>query len=139
MKRGVSILLVFLMIAAMLHFSVATHYCDGILAASKVSFAGKLASCGMEGTGKEVPLSETYFTKHCCEDIVTSYGTDSNYTPSFSFIPDSYQYNFQFFSISSGYPVHASAVLKSQYTDASPPGALMSTNVDLSRICIFRI
>jgi len=123
----------------MFHITVATHFCGGEVAASLISLSGKLASCGMEGPGKELPLSGTYFTKHCCEDVVTSYGTDSNYTPSFSFIPDSYQYNFKFFSISTGYPVYASAVLKSQYTDASPPGVLMSTNVDLTGICVFRI
>jgi hypothetical protein len=127
------------MLTAMIHITVAAHYCEGEVAALKISLSGKLASCGMEGPVKEFPLSGTYFTKHCCEDVVTSYGTDSNYTPSFSFIPDSYQYNFQFFSISTGYPVYASAVLKSQYTDASPPGALKSTDVDLSDICVFRI
>jgi hypothetical protein len=139
MKRGISIVLILLMLAAMFHITVAIHFCGGEVAASLISLSGKLASCGMEGQGRELPLSGTYFTKHCCEDVVTSYGTDRNYTPSFSFISDSCQHNFQFFSIPTGYPAYTPAVLKSQYTDPSPPGALMSNNVDLAGICIFRI
>jgi len=140
MKKGISISLVFLMLTAMLHLTVATHFCGEKVAASTVSFSGKLATCGMvECSEKELPLSGTNFTKHCCNDIVTFCGIDSNYTPSFSFVPESYQYNFQVFSIPTGSPVYSIAVLKSLYTNVSPPGALMSTNVDLSDICIFRI
>jgi hypothetical protein len=123
----------------MLNLSVAKHYCGGKIVASKVSLTGKLANCGMEGTEKKLPLSGTNFTNHCCDDIVTSCGTDNNYTPSFSFVPDSYQSNFNIFSIPAGYPVYNQAILKSQCSDASPPGVLMSTNVDLSDICVFRI
>ena len=127
------------MLSAMFHITVATHLCGGEVAASLISVTGKLASCGMEGSEKESPLSGTYFTRHCCDDIVTSCGIDNNYTPSFSFLSESYQYNFQVFSIPAGYPVYNQAVLESQCTDASPPGVLMSTNVDLSDICVFRI
>jgi hypothetical protein len=139
MKKGVSISLVFLIFAAMLHLSVATHYCGGIETSSIVSLTGKLANCGMERSQNEVPSSGTNFDKHCCDDVVTFCGTDSNYTPSFSFVPESYQYNFQVFSIPADFSVNYAAVLKSIYTNLSPPGPLMSTNVDLSDICVFRI
>ncbi|MFA5820079.1 MAG: hypothetical protein WC854_12480, partial [Bacteroidales bacterium] len=82
MKKGFSILLIPLILTAMLHLSVATHYCGGKEVASKLSLTGKLANCGMEGSKKELPLSGTNFTKHCCDDVVTFCGTDSNYTPS---------------------------------------------------------
>ena len=139
MKKGVSISFALLMLLAMLHLTVATHYCGGKVAASTVSLSGKLATCGMECSEKGLPLPGTNFTKHCCNDIVTFCGIDSNYIPSFSFLPESYQYNFQVFSIPSGSPVYSIAVLKSLYINVSPPGTLMSTNVDLSDICIFRI
>jgi len=139
MKRLFSISLVFLMFTTMLHLSIATHYCGGHLAALKVSFAGKLASCGMECAEKDFPLPGTHFITHCCEDVLTFYGINSNYTPSFSVVPSSYQYNFQVFDIPGGLPTHSSAVIKSLYTNVSPPDALMSTNVDLSDICVFRI
>ena len=139
MKNGISILLVVLMLAAMFHFTVATHYCSGKVAASTVSLSGKLATCGMECSEKGLPLQGTNFTKHCCDDIVTFCGIDSNYNPSFSFVPESYQFNFQVFSIPTASPVYSIAVLNSLYTNVSPPEALMSTSVDLSDICIFRI
>ena len=139
MKKVISISLVFLMLTAMLHLTVAIHFCGGKEAASTVSLSGKLATCGMECSEEGLPLPGTNFTKHCCDDIVTFCGIDSNYTPSFSFLPESYQYNFQVFSIPTGSPVYSIAVLKSLCTNVSPPEALMSTSVDLSDICIFRI
>lgn len=139
MKKGVSIFLSVLMLGAILPLSVATHYCGGKETGSKVSLSAKLADCGMEDSEKKLPRPGTNFTKHCCDDVVTSCEIDSNYTPSFSSVHESYQYNFQVFSILTGYPVYSLAVLKSLYTNVSPPGALMSTNVDLSGICVFRI
>lgn len=139
MKKCLSISLVFLMLIVTLHLSVATHYCGGKVAASKISLSGKPASCGMEGEEKDMPLPGTSLNSHCCDDIVTYYGIDSNYTPSFFVISDSYQHNFQVYSIPVGLPVNSSAVLQSLYTSVNPPGVLMSTSVDLSDICVFRI
>ena len=139
MKKGVSISLVLLIIAAILHLSVATHYCSGKVASSKLSLTGKLANCGMENSKKGLPFPETNFTKHCCDDVVTFCGIDNNYAPSFSFIPESYQYNFQIFAIPVELSVKSQTNINSLHTNVSPPGALMSTNVDLSNICVFRI
>ena len=139
MKKGISISLVFLMLTAMLHLTVATHFCGGKEAASTVSLSGKLATCGMECSEKELPLPGTNFTKHCCDDIVTFCGIDSNYTPSFSFVPESYQYNFQVFAIPVALSVNSYTNLVPLYTNVSSPDELMSTSVDLSDICVFRI
>ena len=127
------------MLGAILHLSVATHYCGGKVTESRVSLTSELGGCGMEDSEKKSPLPGFNFTAHCCDDIVTLFGVDSNYTSSSSFIPESHQYNFQVLAI----PVELSA--KSQtdqnllYTNVSPPGVLMSTKVDLSDICVFRI
>ncbi len=139
-KKVFSISFALLMLLAMLHLTVATHYCGGNVVALKVSLKGSLATCGMKKCMEnDYPTRESHIFTHCCDDVVTFYSTDSNYTPSFSFVPETYQYNFQVFSISAGSPVYSIAVLKSLYTDVSPPEALMSTSVDLSDICIFRI
>jgi hypothetical protein len=139
MKKLFSIFLSLLMVAAMLHISVAMHYCEGKEVASTVSLSGKLASCGMTCSEEKIPLQGTNFTKHCCDDIVTVCGISTNYTPTYSFIPESYQYNYQVLAI----PVELSAKSETEfntlYTNESPPGVLMSTNVDLSDICVFRI
>ena len=139
MKRLFSISLVFLMLTTMLHLSIATHYCGGHVAALKVSFTGKLASCGMECAEKDFPLPGTHFITHCCEDVLTFYAIDSNYTPSFSFVSDFYQNDLQVFAIPVVLSVNSYTGLIPLYTNVSPPGALMSTSVDLSDICIFRI
>jgi hypothetical protein len=138
-KKGISILFALVTIATMFHFSVATHYCGGHIAASKISLTGKLASCGMEGSQKQLPPPGIYFSKHCCEDVVTSFSTDNNYIPSFFNIPATVQFNFQTLGLLSESSVSLAGVFKLQYSDKSPPGAMMSTNVDLSDICVFRI
>ena len=124
----------------MLHLTMATHYCCGNLIASKISLTGVLASCGMENCmDKDYLPTEKGFITHCCEDVVTFYVTDSNYTPSFSVVPDFSRYNLRVFNISVGLPVPPNSGLTSLYTNASPPDALMSTSVDLTYICVFRI
>lgn len=139
MKKGISILFAFVMIATMFHFSVATHYCGGHIAASKVSLTGKLASCGMEGSQKQLPPPGIYFSKHCCEDVVISFSTDNNYIPSFFNIPATFQFDFQTLGLPSGPKARLAEGFNLQYSDISPPEAMMSTNVDLSDICVFRI
>jgi hypothetical protein len=139
MKKVTFILLLLLMIAAMLHISVAIHYCGGKDVASKISLSGKLANCGMEDSEKKLPLPGTNFTKHCCDDVVTFCGIDSNYVTSSTFLQDSYQYIFQIFAIPIGVTSNSVVGLNPLYTDVSPPGALMSTSVDLSDICVYRI
>jgi len=68
----------------------------GNFAGIKVSLDGELASCGMEGSKSKLPPAGQYFAKHCCDDVVTTCRTDSNYTPAFSFLPESHQFNFRF-------------------------------------------
>ena len=139
MKKVFSICLTLLMLVTMLHFSVAIHYCQGKEFASNLSLTGKLASCGMEDNEKSLPLTATNFAKHCCDDVVTYIGRDNNYVPSYSFIPEFFQYSFQSFALPAGFSVNYSAYLIHSYTNESPPGTLMSTNVDLTDICVFRI
>ena len=139
MKKVFSISLSILLLTALLHISVAVHYCGGNIVDSRVSLSGKLASCGMENEGKELTLPGTYMISHCCDNIVTFCGTDSNYTPSFSFIPETYQYNFQVFAIPLAITYNSPADLIPSYTDVSSPGVFRSTSVDLSDICVFRI
>ena len=139
MKKVLSITLSLLMLTAMLHLSVATHYCGGKLASSKVSLTGILANCGMEGSEEELPFPGNNLKSHCCDDIVTILGINNNYTPSVIYISDVYQTNLQVFFVPDKSSLLSAAILKSIYTNVSPPGVLMSTSVDLSDICIFRI
>ena len=139
MKKSISISISVLMILGMVHFSVATHYCSEMEVTSKVSLSGKLASCGMEETTEGCPVPGINLTSHCCDDVVVFYGINPNYTSSSLVIPEVFQYNFQVYSIPSGLPVISSDIVNSLYASVHPPGALMSTNVDLSDICVYRI
>ena len=127
------------MVVTMLHISVAMHYCEGKEVATTVSLSGKLASCGMKCSEEEIPLQGTNFTRHCCDNTITFCGISSNYSPTYSFVPESYQYNFQVLAIPVELSVKTQPDNNSFYSNVSPPGALMSTNVDLSSICVFRI
>jgi hypothetical protein len=139
MKKLFSISLSLLMVASILHISVAIHYCGGKEVATTVSLSGNLASCGMECSEKELPLSGTYFNKQCCDDIVTTFGIDNHYTPTYAFLPESYQYNYHVLAILVELLTKSRTDHNLLYTNLSPPGVLMSTNVDLSNICVFRI
>ena len=123
----------------MAHFSVAYHFCGDMGVTSKVSFSGKLASCAMEETEASCPVNGINLTRHCCDDVVAFYGINTNFTPSFSFVPELFQYNFQVLINPNELPIVNSAALTSLYSNVDPPGVLMSTNVDLTDICIFRI
>ena len=139
MKKVISISLSILMLTAVFHLSVATHYCEGKEIGTIVSLSGKLALCDMKCSEMELPLTGTNFTKHCCDDVVTFCGVDNNYTPSFSFVPESYQYNFHVLAIPTGLFVNSYTDLIPLNTSLNPPGTLMSTNVNLSNICVYRI
>jgi hypothetical protein len=139
MKKVLSISLSLLMLVAMLNISVAVHYCGGKEFAAKLSLAGKLAHCGMVTFKHEIPLPGNYFTKHCCDDIVILCGISSNYSPTYSFVTESYQNYFQILAVPVDFSAKSQTVINPLYADVGTPGAFMSTDVDLSDICVFRI
>jgi hypothetical protein len=81
MKKVFSISMAVLVLLSMLHLTVATHYCGGEIAASKISLSGKLASCGMERAEESCPIQGNLMKSHCCDDVVTLCRRDRNYTP----------------------------------------------------------
>ena len=139
MKKAIPISLIFIVMTAMLHLSVATHYCSGKIASSKISFSGKLASCGMEDIEKDLPLTGAHFASHCCDNVLVFYGINSIYFPSFSFVPESCHHNSQVYILHICLTYNSLALNKSLCTNESPPDPPVSNNVDLSDICIFRI
>jgi hypothetical protein len=139
MKKVISISLTLLMLIALLHFSVATHYCMGKIAASKISLSGELATCGMENDENVNPHTGTCFGSDCCDNVLVFCGIISNYFPSFSFVPESYNNNFQVFCLPASLTICSLTSFISINTSVYPPGVSASNNVDLSSICVFRI
>lgn len=141
MKKVFHILIAILLLTAMLKISVAKHYCGGELAASKISITGGLATCGMDGSVESCPADSqgNHLKSPCCDDVVTYYSIDNNYTQSQTVTNKLYRFttpvmkfscplSFQFYNSSS----HI-------FTGISPPSLLALTAVDLTEICVFRI
>jgi hypothetical protein len=137
-KKFLSITTIALMLTAVLQISVATHYCGGMIAASKVSLSGKVATCGMESHDIQMPATGLIFSTHCCDNVVRRYGVTQNYFPSFTSVPESFQQHLQPFTAPELQFSNTLASLINP-TSESPPVITNSSQVDLSEICIFRI
>ncbi|MCK7539759.1 MAG: hypothetical protein MZV63_57055 [Marinilabiliales bacterium] len=139
--KAFSIFTVFLVMAAMSHITVAVHYCGEGWLHQRLHFQASSATCGMEGTGENCPanLPGDNLKSHCCEDTVTVYSSDSNYTPASPYMPASDKINTRVLDLPVELIAHHPFINSQVFTDISPPGLLMSTAVDLSDICVFRI
>lgn len=132
---------VFLVLAGMLHFSVARHYCGGNLAATKVSLSGALANCGMEDTEGNCPYDHSgdLIESHCCEDVLMEYGLDNNYTPAAKAVAEFSTTKIAIPDLSFVSPVRFTDNQSQPWADISPPGLLMTSSVDLTEIRVLRI
>jgi hypothetical protein len=138
-KKAISIFMTLLIMAAMFHITVATHFCGGEIAGKLISVTGRLATCGMEKDGDNSGSGEVYFTRHCCEDDVILCQTNNNYFPTFTFLQAA---NFNI-SMNPGtsepfvdFSIIASKPLS---TGTGPPGKFLPANVHQSCICVYRI
>ena len=139
MKKVTSILVVILVITVMTHLSIANHFCGGMLAATRVSLSGQLASCGMETEDIPIPVSGSSISGRCCDDVVATAATDNNYVPSVNFILNHHQHNFQILNTALLFSCLPINHLKSLLTDVIPPGKYLSSHTDCPDICVFRI
>ena len=138
MKRILSILFSLLIILSGIHFRIATHYCGGEVASVKFSVSGEKATCGMKTDNINFPSKTSQFSTNCCDDEISVYAVDSNYTPSSFQIKVLTQNVLQFFTI----PINISfQFLKlSIYllVNFSLPDMNIASAVSLADICVFR-
>jgi hypothetical protein len=139
MKKLFSISLAFLMLISGMQLTISRHYCGGELADSKVSMAGHIASCGMESSTDECTQPGNHLESSCCNDNVSVYAVDHNYSPSFTGFKAFSQTVLQVFTIPENNTLHSITALSLLYTDVSPPGNLLFSAVSLPKICVFRI
>jgi hypothetical protein len=139
MRKGFSILFALILLLSGAQFNIAIHYCGGIIAATKVSLSGKLASCGMENS-KEVSYSNgSHLTSHCCDNIVITVGIINNFAPPVSINPENTQ-NFQnIYYLPVSQLFYSDTASHDFYTSISPPGRFAVSFVDLDDICVSRI
>lgn len=139
MKKGVSIIFSLVLLISGVRFTIATHYCGGEVAATKVSLSGKLASCGMEVISNSLSSPGKHLSSHCCEDSLTIVGALNNFL-----LPDLIQSNNTQDNSNAIYiPVNQSFSHLPNFnhisTDIGPPGEFPASAVSLNDICTFRI
>ena len=121
-----------------MHFNLATHFCEGEIAAVKVSFTGESASCGM-ANDKNSQLPGVNFKDHCCDNQDSVFAVDNNYSPSFSVFKVFPQPVLQVFDIPASVAFNTLASLSHSNISISPPDNILVESVSLTKICVFRI
>jgi hypothetical protein len=139
MKKLVSISLGLFMLLASMHLTVATHFCGERIAATRVSFTGHLASCGMESDEATIPSSETNFAAHCCDNEISVYAVDNNFAPSEFHAPEIPQSIQHEFYVPAGVSFEHKYLTSLGLTNASPPRNFSANAVSTAGICVFRI
>lgn len=139
MKKLFSISIAFIMLLSGLQLTISRHYCGGELAQSKVSLTGHVASCGMETATDDCTQPGDHVKSSCCNNKVSVYEVDQNYSPSFTEFKAFAQTVLQVFVIPENITFHSLTSFSNLYTDVSPPGFLPSNTVSLPKICVFRI
>jgi hypothetical protein len=128
-----------LALVAVLHVSVATHYCGGMFASSLVSLTGETATCGMESDHDVLQTDGLIIHSHCCDNEIKYLGVSGNYFPTFTSIPDLYDSLFHIAYIEINNTLPTAPAESGNVMDESPPGTSSWNSVELSSICIFRI
>jgi len=139
MKKFFTISLALLILLSGMHFTIATHYCGGKIAATKISLSGKEATCGMISSHEPNTSGETRISKQCCDDEFSVYKIDHDYSPSAFHFKEFTQQIVHEFCIPEGFSFHATNTLLTQPANVSPPDCYLANAVSMAGICVFRI
>lgn len=139
MKKIFSISVALLMLLSGLQLTISRHYCGGELADSKVSVLGHLASCGMESVTDECTQPGNHLESSCCNNNVSFYSIDHNFSPSFSEFRVFSQPVLQVFTVPENITFNSITSLSSFNAEGGPPVPLLVNAVSLPKICVFRI
>jgi hypothetical protein len=139
MRTGVSILFTILMTFTGAHLTIATHFCCGEIAATKVSLSGKLATCGMEGDEGSCPAGGSNVKTHCCDNSMVTIGIINNFDPPCTIQNETYRHITHAFFMPVDQNFTNTPYPKIIFTDTGPPGRFPASAVDLDFVCTFRI
>ncbi|MCK7535004.1 MAG: hypothetical protein MZV63_30435 [Marinilabiliales bacterium] len=89
-------------------------------------------SCQNEPSGDRIE-------SHCCDDELTSYSVNYNFTPAATAAADLSTPKIPFPDLLHKSPVRLPVTICQTWSDISPPGFLMTSSVDLSDIRVLRI
>lgn len=139
MKKLLSISFAFLILLSGMHFTIATHFCGGELAASKVSFSGELATCGMEDPVDKCSSTGNHLDSDCCKNEVSVLSVDHNFSPSFTVFKIFSPNLLQVFEVPACLQIHSLTAVNLICTNVSSPGNFLVNDVSLPKICVFLI
>jgi hypothetical protein len=139
MKKLLSISFAFIILLSGMHFTIATHFCGGEIAASKVSVSGELATCGMESGDNQCPSDGQFIGSRCCNDFVSVLAVDTSYSPSYCEFK-AFSLNIpQIFQVPGSFLNNSPEYINLFSINKSPPGTFLVSYVSLPTICVFRI
>jgi hypothetical protein len=120
------------------NLSFAVHYCGGQVAATRVSFSGAKASCGMphHTTGN---IDDKLFISGICDDQVLFLNVDDNYLPSVKKSGETRVNPAYLFTLPEVINNRNSLFSYHITFNTGPPGNETNSLVDLSEICTLRI
>jgi hypothetical protein len=138
MKTIFSIPLILLILFTGTSVKFATHYCQGSVAATKVSLTGEPATCGMESQSGNTPFQNS-FSKHCCDDIISAYSICNNYFSSSQIFNSTWQKVICIIDIPIDCICNQVIINLTSNKIIKPPGNYSTCSVDQSDLCVFRI
>lgn len=137
MKKGFSIAVALLFILSGMHLSVASHYCMGSLASTRINFTGKTAGCGMESQCRHGEHHGSSFDAHCCSDVVRVYAVENVFSS--SAVQHTVKTVCSAPLLIPGLPDRMHLAYYAALPECDPPGSPPITGVSLSTIRVFRI
>jgi hypothetical protein len=139
MKKLLHISVALLFLISGVQLTISKHYCDGELADSKVSVLGNIATCGMETKTDECTHPSKHIESHCCDNQISIYSVDHNYSPSFFEFKAFTQNVLQVFILPVSVTSYSFIAENHFCTDVSPPVNQLVSDVNLPDIGVFRI
>jgi hypothetical protein len=132
MRKVSTIVITLLLVFSGMHFTIATHYCQGALSKTIISLSGKTADCGMEHSRSA--SHEPLFSRECCDDKVTVYTVDNDYSPSFVSLIQAPEAT----TLVVPCITKLLSVISKQRSE-NPPGYDLVSSVEAAEICVLRI
>jgi hypothetical protein len=137
MRQILAIPIAFIMIISDMHLSFASHFCKGEMVASKWSFFGKNADCGMENNLWKCPMHNG-ISSDCCHNKIVYLTIENCVFPTTQF-NDFTQKFVQVFTISNIQTLFQQDLKITLAERIRPPNNINGRVVHLSYICVFRI
>ncbi len=139
MKKIISIPLLLLILFSGIKINIASHYCGGNYAATKVSLNGELASCGMVHK-PALKTRQAVLTSQCCEDVMMTYSISTNYVPStICCFQAALEQVIHSFIVPGEILTQSEHSILTTTSEGRPPGLFCPESVEQQVICIFRI